>query len=495
MRVAHAEEKKFFDNHPQYMHMASRMGTAFLAKTLNKTLVNHIKDKLPGIRSKITSMAAAKEDELMALGGDVDLSADEKKRQLLHTLTKVAREYRNSLEGLSEHISTDELYGGARIGYIFRKNFSEDLTEKMNSGDTHLESDIRYILKNVQGIGNTLFPPMRAFEILVQRSVARLHTPCKSCAQLVHDELSRLILDLPCEELKRFSRLRERVVQVTSAMLRNCLNDTKGLITNMLEMESAYPNMDHPDFVSAAAKAQRQLHGEDSDPILDGKDCFVSKEQEEYRNKKLVAVFNFLDKDGDGEVDIEEIKKWGEDLRGKPYSPEEVDRILKSFDADDNKRITLEEWLNYHKTVIPGNYTVEQFDESLQNYLPQKTLAKIADRLPAMLRVDAERSEHQIKQNALIQRLLKEYNAIVLKNIQDAIPKAIMLKMVNRSKELVQDELLMKLYDGPSQNPSQIDELLEEQPELEAARKRCKQMVTVLNKAVEVLNTVNDKAV
>jgi len=83
----------------------------------------------------------------------------------------------------------------------------------------------------------------------------------------------------------------------------------------------------------------------------------------------------------------------------------------------------------------------------------------------------------------------------VLKNIQDAIPKAIMLKMVNRSKELVQDELLMKLYDGPSQNPSQIDELLEEQPELEAARKRCKQMVTVLNKAVEVLNTVNDKAV
>merc|ERR1719502_1171321 len=122
---------------------------------------------------------------------------------------------------------------------------------------------------------------------------------------MVHDELSRLILDLPTEELKRFSRLRERVVQVTSAMLRNCLAETKSLINNMLEMESAYPNMDHPDFVSAAAKAQRQLHGEDQDPILD-KDqqtSFVSKEQEEYRQKKLVAVFNFLDKDGNGEVD------------------------------------------------------------------------------------------------------------------------------------------------------------------------------------------------
>ena len=41
-----------------------------------------------------------------------------------------------------------------------------------------------------------------------------------------------------------------------------------------------------------------------------------------------------MGQDGNGEVDIEEIKKWGEDLRGKPYTPEEVDRILKSFDAD-----------------------------------------------------------------------------------------------------------------------------------------------------------------
>lgn len=111
-----------------------------------------------------------------------------------------------------------------------------------------------------------------------------------------------------------------------------------------------------------------------------------------------------------------------------------------------------------------------------------------------MLRVDAERAEHQIKQTVLIQRLLREYNAIVLKNIQDAVPKAVMLKMVNKSKDLVQDELLMKLYDGPSQDPALVDELLEEQPELEAARRRCVQMVTVLRKALGVLNSVSDKA-
>jgi len=231
-------------------------------------------------------------------------------------------------------------------------------------------------------------------------------------------------------------------------------------------------------------------NGADDGGFLEGGESYVSPEQEEYRNKKLVAVFQFLDKDGNGEVDIEEIKKWGEYLRGKPYTPEEVDRILKSFDADDNKRITLQEWLTYHKTVIPGNYTVEQFDESLQNYLPQKTLNKIADRMPAMLRVDAERSEQSMKQTALIKRLLKEYNDIVLKNIQDAVPKAIMLKMVNTSKDHIQDDLFLKIYDG---DPD-VDHLLEEQPELEAARKRCSQMVQVLTKANNVLNSVTDKA-
>ena len=40
-----------------------------------------------------------------------------------------------------------------------------------------------------------------------------------------------------------------------------------------------------------------------------------------------------------------------------------------------------------------------------------------------------------------------------------------------------------------------MDELLEEDPEIDAQRRRCKQMVTVLRKACEVLNTVNDKTV
>jgi len=37
-QVAHAEEKKFFQANPSYMHMANRMGTSYLSKVLIMTL-------------------------------------------------------------------------------------------------------------------------------------------------------------------------------------------------------------------------------------------------------------------------------------------------------------------------------------------------------------------------------------------------------------------------------------------------------------------------
>merc|ERR1711998_154269 len=89
MRVAFAEERKFFEQHAAYLHMANRMGTAYLSKTINKVLVNHIKDKLPEIRAKIMSMAAAKEAELEALGGDDPMAADDKKYMLLQALNRI----------------------------------------------------------------------------------------------------------------------------------------------------------------------------------------------------------------------------------------------------------------------------------------------------------------------------------------------------------------------------------------------------------------------
>lgn len=51
--LAMAAERKFFLSHPGYRHMADKMGTPFLQKTLNQQLTNHIRDTLPSLRDKM----------------------------------------------------------------------------------------------------------------------------------------------------------------------------------------------------------------------------------------------------------------------------------------------------------------------------------------------------------------------------------------------------------------------------------------------------------
>lgn len=63
--VAMAAERKFFLSHQSYRHMAEKMGTPYLQKTLNQQLTNHIRDTLPSLRDRL-------QKQLLTLEKDVD---------------------------------------------------------------------------------------------------------------------------------------------------------------------------------------------------------------------------------------------------------------------------------------------------------------------------------------------------------------------------------------------------------------------------------------
>lgn len=95
MSDAIQSEKDFFLNHPSYRSIAHRCGTAYLSKQLNtvskgtglyqnqvslpnllirpQILMNHIREKLPDIRSKLSSMIGQTQHEL-AQYGDMGLT-------------------------------------------------------------------------------------------------------------------------------------------------------------------------------------------------------------------------------------------------------------------------------------------------------------------------------------------------------------------------------------------------------------------------------------
>jgi dynamin 1/3 len=52
IRSALSKEKKFFENHPSYKHVANRLGIPYLQKVLNKQLTEHIHKILPVLRKQ-----------------------------------------------------------------------------------------------------------------------------------------------------------------------------------------------------------------------------------------------------------------------------------------------------------------------------------------------------------------------------------------------------------------------------------------------------------
>lgn len=76
---------------------------------------------MPELKARVNGMLSQTNRDLEALG-DPRLSQT-KSALLLHVITKFNNQYCDTIEGrLAEYI-TDELYGGARINYIFEDVF------------------------------------------------------------------------------------------------------------------------------------------------------------------------------------------------------------------------------------------------------------------------------------------------------------------------------------------------------------------------------------
>jgi len=89
--------------------------------------MHHIRDCLPEIKNRITGMMADIQQELDALGVPTDdISRATLGGSLLGLLSKFAANFSNAVEGKGSSdngIEMNELYGGARISYIFNEIF------------------------------------------------------------------------------------------------------------------------------------------------------------------------------------------------------------------------------------------------------------------------------------------------------------------------------------------------------------------------------------
>lgn len=109
----------------------------------------------------------------------------------------------------------------------------------------------------------SLFVPELSFEILVKRQIAYLEQPGIQCANLVYEVLQELAVQAECSRLRMFPALRDKVLAVVNNMLARSLTPTHKMIRNLIQVEKAYINTNHPDFIGGSQAIASLMSNQD----------------------------------------------------------------------------------------------------------------------------------------------------------------------------------------------------------------------------------------
>ncbi|XP_067446345.1 dynamin-1-like protein isoform X1 [Thunnus thynnus] len=447
----------------KYPSLANRNGTKYLARTLNRLLMHHIRDCLPELKTRINVLAAQYQSLLNSYGEPVD----DKSATLLQLITKFAAEYCNTIEGTAKYIETAELCGGARICYIFHETFGRTL-ESVDPLGGLTTIDVLTAIRNATGPRPALFVPEVSFELLVKRQVKRLEEPSLRCVELVHEEMQRIIQhcsNYSTQELLRFPKLHDAIVEVVTSLLRKRLPVTNEMVHNLVAIELAYINTKHPDFADACGLMNNNI--------------------EEQRRNRMRDLPSAVPRD--------------KSLRGpdgqslsltEPPAPE--GEVAKAAAGGSQGSAVSEQtdggtgnWRGMLKKGEDGALGDRAMLQTTLPVSPQKGHA--VNLLDVPVPVSRKLSAREQRDCEVIERLIKSYFLIVRKNIQDSVPKAVMHFLVNHVKDCLQSELVGQLY-----KTALLNDLLTESEDMAQRRNEAADMLKALQKASQVIAEIRE---
>lgn len=466
--VADALKDEYAFLQKKYPSLANRNGTKYLAKTLNRLLMHHIRDCLPELKTRINVLAAQYQSLLNSYGEPVE----DKSATLLQLITKFAAEYCQTIEGTAKYIETSELCGGARICYIFHETFGRTLESVDALGGLNT-IDILTAIRNATGPRPALFVPEISFELLVKRQIKRLEEPSLRCVELVHEEMQRIIQHCSTystQELLRFPKLHDAIVEVVTSLLRRRLPVTNDMVHNLVAIELAYINTKHPDFADACGVLNSNIEEQRRNRLAREPPSALPRE----KSSKVPSAMSAPAQESAAVASAE--------LEGKPLT-KEVQIQNGNQDAASSGG-----WRGMLKTS-----SAPKPDDGFAEEKPKQLAAGSPHRGPSVnfldVRVPVSRklSAREQRDCEVIERLIKSYFLIVRKNIQDSVPKAVMNFLVNYVKDNLQSELVGQLYKSML-----LDDLLTESEDMAQRRKEAADMLKALQRASQVIAEIRE---
>ncbi|XP_023400648.1 dynamin-1 isoform X3 [Loxodonta africana] len=501
--AALAAERKFFLSHPSYRHLADRMGTPYLQKILNQQLTNHIRDTLPGLRNKLQSQLLSIEKEVDEYKNFRPDDPARKTKALLQMVQQFAVDFEKRIEGSGDQIDTYELSGGARINRIFHERFPFELV-KMEFDEKELRREISYAIKNIHGIRTGLFTPDLAFEATVKKQVQKLKEPSIKCVDMVVSELTATIRKCS-EKLQQYPRLREEMERIVTTHIREREGRTKEQVMLLIDIELAYMNTNHEDFIGFANAQQRSNQ-------MNKKKASGNQDEILVIRKGWLTISNIgIMKGGSKEywfVLTAENLSW--------YKDDEEKEKKYMLSVDNLKLRDVEKGFMSSKHIF-ALFNTEQrnvYKDYRQLELACETQEEVDSWKASFLRAgvypervgDKEKASeteengsdnfmHSMdpqleRQVETIRNLVDSYMAIVNKTVRDLMPKTIMHLMINNTKEFIFSELLANLYSCGDQNT-----LMEESAEQAQRRDEMLRMYHALKEALSIIGDINTTTV
>ncbi|XP_055550265.1 dynamin isoform X4 [Wyeomyia smithii] len=494
-------ERKFFLSHPSYRHIADRLGTPFLQKTLNQQLTNHIRDTLPGLRDRL-------QKQLLTLEKDVEqfkhFRPDDpsiKTKAMLQMIQQLQSDFERTIEGSgSALVNTNELSGGAKINRIFHERLRFEIV-KMSCDEKELRREISFAIRNIHGIRVGLFTPDMAFEAIVKKQISQLKEPILKCIDLTVQELSNVVR-ICTDKMARYPRLRDETERIITTHIRQCEQRAKEQLLLMIDYELAYMNTNHEDFIgfanaqnkteSAAKTGTRSLGNQvirkghmciqnlgimkgGSRPywfVLTSESISWYKDEDEKEKKYMLPL------DGLKLRDIEQgfmsrrhtFALFNPEGRNVYKDYKQLELSCESTDDVDSWKASF-----LRAGVYPEKDTPANGEDQAEGAEESSEIGQTSSLDPQL--------ERQVE---TIRNLVDSYMRIVTKTTRDMVPKAIMMLIINNCKDFINGELLAHLYATGDQAS-----MMEESPEEAQKREEMLRMYHACKEALRIIGDVS----
>ncbi|KAK8542293.1 hypothetical protein V6N13_137132 [Hibiscus sabdariffa] len=233
MIVARHKEREYFATSPDYSHLASKMGSEYLAKLLSQHLESVIRARIPSITSLINKSIDELESEMDHLGRPIALDAGAR----LYTVLEVCRAFERIFK---EHLDGGRP-GGDRIYGVFDNQLPAALRKL--PFDRHLSlQNVKRVVSEADGYQPHLIAPEQGYRRLIEGALNYFRGPAEASVDAVHFVLKELVRKSIAEtqELKRFPTLQADIAAACNEALERFRDEGKKTVVRLVDMESSY---------------------------------------------------------------------------------------------------------------------------------------------------------------------------------------------------------------------------------------------------------------